>query len=335
MTPELECAVWEITLACNMNCSHCGSSAGSARPDELTTQECFDLCEQLAGLGCGTVALMGGEPFIREDWFAIGQCVRDLGMDVSIVSNGWDLAHHMDELGRLEPKVVGLSLDGLQATHDVIRTPGSFARVMEAVRLLRDQSVQTTLITTVSMLNFRDLPSLGELIPGTGANWQLQIAMPFGNFRREQMISPEEYYALGMFIATQRIRHPFHEMPVVGAHCFGYYSDVLPGSRRWTGCTAGMTSIGIPSDGGIVGCLSMGNDRFMEGNIRERSLADIWNHPSSFAYNRRFSTRDLEGECRSCAHGPACRGGCNSVSFNLTGTFHGDPYCFRTLERTL
>jgi len=32
-------AVWEITLACPLTCSHCGSRAGNARRDELTTAE--------------------------------------------------------------------------------------------------------------------------------------------------------------------------------------------------------------------------------------------------------------------------------------------------------
>jgi len=31
--------VWELTLACNLNCRQCGSRAGAARPDELTTEE--------------------------------------------------------------------------------------------------------------------------------------------------------------------------------------------------------------------------------------------------------------------------------------------------------
>jgi hypothetical protein len=30
-------AVWEVTLACDLACRHCGSRAGRARPDELTT----------------------------------------------------------------------------------------------------------------------------------------------------------------------------------------------------------------------------------------------------------------------------------------------------------
>lgn len=40
--------VWEITLACNLKCLHCGSRAGLRRPDELTTAECLEVVDALA-----------------------------------------------------------------------------------------------------------------------------------------------------------------------------------------------------------------------------------------------------------------------------------------------
>ena len=39
--------VWEITLACDLKCLHCGSRAGRRRPDELSTAECLDVVEHL------------------------------------------------------------------------------------------------------------------------------------------------------------------------------------------------------------------------------------------------------------------------------------------------
>src|SRR5688572_23280889 len=54
-------AVWEITLACDLACRHCGSRAGKDRPDELTTAECLDLVDQMADLGVHEVSLIGGE----------------------------------------------------------------------------------------------------------------------------------------------------------------------------------------------------------------------------------------------------------------------------------
>ena len=79
---------WEITLACNLNCIHCGSAAGYCRENELTTDEALDVCDQLANLGCKEVTLLGGEPFLRKDWHLISQRLISHDIDVKIVSNG-------------------------------------------------------------------------------------------------------------------------------------------------------------------------------------------------------------------------------------------------------
>ncbi|MBN1540135.1 MAG: radical SAM protein [Candidatus Thermoplasmatota archaeon] len=329
-----EVAVWETTLKCNLRCTHCGSAAGDARINELSTKECFTVIEQLSELGCQDVSLMGGEPLVRKDWKALGGAVKDLGMDLCMVTNGILVPDNIDALEALKPKVVGVSIDGLKDTHESIRGKGTFDRTMKAVDLLIDRNIQTTLITTVSKTNFNDLPPLADLIKGKGCNWQIQVAMPFGNFSRDLLVSEEDFYAAAMFIAKQRIENRFEDMPVIGAHCFGYHSKVLPGCR-WSGCTAGITSMGLTSDGGVVGCLSMGNDRFIEGNIRDRSLREIWEDPDAFAYNRKFTKKDLGPNCSGCRYGKRCKGGCNSVSMSLTGRFHNDPYCFRRIERQL
>ena len=336
MSRRIDCVVWEFTLKCNLGCSHCGSSAGKARENELTTNECFKLCEELADLGCDNVSLMGGEPFLRDDCFSVGQCVKDLGMNLNFVSNGMILERYIDELSKLEPKVVGLSLDGLEKTHDKIRgIEGSYRKVLDSINLLKEREIQTTIITTVSKINFNDLPELKNIIFKKGVNWQIQVAMPFGNFKREQMLSREEFYSVALFIASQRIKTSFDDLPVVGAHCFGYYSKLLPGCKFWKGCTAGISSIGVTSNGGIVGCLSMGNDRFIEGNIREQRLKEIWENENNFSYNRKFTKEKLGPNCEDCRYGVKCRGGCNSLSYNITNKFNNDSYCFYGIEKNI
>jgi radical SAM protein with 4Fe4S-binding SPASM domain len=331
---QLKCAVWEITLKCNLRCSHCGSSAGLPRPNELNTKECFRLCEELAELGCEDVSLMGGEPFLREDWFSIGQCIKSLGMNLSIVSNGTILEKYIEKISQLKPKVVGISLDGLKESHEKIRGKGTFEKTIRAIELLREKGIQTTVITTVSKINFKDLPKMKNLLYKKGVNWQIQVAMPLGNFQKEQMLSKEEFYATALFIAKERIENSFKNLPVIGAHCYGYYSKFLPGCS-WEGCSAGISSIGITSDGGIVGCLSMGNERFIEGNIREKSLKEIWEDPNSFSYNRKFDKNQLGPNCRNCKYGTICKGGCNAMSYTITGKFHNDPYCFYAIEKNV
>lgn len=69
MNFTLKSCVWEITLKCCFECKYCGSGGGKARPEELTTMECMDVIRQLAGLGCRRVSLIGGEVFLRPDWY--------------------------------------------------------------------------------------------------------------------------------------------------------------------------------------------------------------------------------------------------------------------------
>src|ERR1700720_4321662 len=63
--------VWELTLACNLKCLHCGSRAGHRRPAELITRECIDVIRQLAELGTREISIIGGEAFARKDWLPI------------------------------------------------------------------------------------------------------------------------------------------------------------------------------------------------------------------------------------------------------------------------
>jgi len=331
-TNNLSCAVWEFTLKCNLRCTHCGSSAGIARPDELSAKECYTLCEQLAKLGCSDVALMGGEPFLREDYYSVGRCIKDLGMNLNFVSNGLLVPQNMDKISLLEPRVVGISLDGMKDCHENIRGRGSWERALEAIDNLRECGIQTTVITTVSKINYRDLPKMRDLLKPKGVNWQIQVAMPFGNFRAEQTLSKEEFYATALFIAKQRLDSEFREFPVVGAHCYGYHSSLLL-SRRWHGCTAGISTVGITSDGNIVGCLALGNDRFIEGSVRTTTFEEIWNDPNRFRFTRRFGPNQLGENCKDCKFGPSCRGGCNSVSYSMTGQLHNNPYCFHAIEK--
>jgi len=317
-----------------MNCKHCGSSAGFARKNELSTTECFSLCEDLAELSCTTVCLMGGEPFLRKDYLDVGNCIKDLGMELSFVTNGLLMDKVIENVAKLEPLVVGLSLDGTELTHDSIRRKGSFQAVMRALKLLNEYNIQTTVITTISKTNFNDLNALAELLKDREVNWQIQVAMPFGNFDPALAIDLEEYYASALFIAKLGIENKFHNHPIVGAHCYGYFSHILP-SKEWKGCTAGISTIGITSDGGIVGCLSISNKDFIEGNIRKKSLVEIWEDEKSFAYNRHFNRSDLGPNCRDCEYGEVCKGGCNSMSLHFTGQFHNDPYCMRRIEEKI
>src|SRR2546423_2175530 len=81
-------AVWELTLACNLACVHCGSRAGTQREGELSTDEALDLGRQLAEIGITEVTLIGGEAFLRRDWLVIAAEIARPGMGCTMTTGG-------------------------------------------------------------------------------------------------------------------------------------------------------------------------------------------------------------------------------------------------------
>jgi radical SAM protein with 4Fe4S-binding SPASM domain len=336
---KLSDTLFELTLRCNMHCIHCGSSAGYQRENELSADDWINVSNQLADLNCKQITLMGGEPFIRNDWYTIARHIRDRGMNLTIMSNGYFIDEKIINLLRtLEPYAIAISIDGATPkTHDSIRgTPGSFERCIHAIQLLKDANLPTTVVTTIHKMNLHDLQPMRDFLLHRGIAWQIQMGNPLGRFPKTLTATPEEFYAVAMFIASSRRKYSITELPITGAHCMGYHSSVLPNIMigAWRGCHAGMNVLGIQSDGGIKGCLSL-PDQFIEGNIREMLISDIWNDEEAFQYTRNFRRTDLNDDCTQCKYGSTCRGGCLSASISTTGRTHGDPYCLHLIEEKI
>jgi MoaA/NifB/PqqE/SkfB family radical SAM enzyme len=127
--------VWEITLACDLACRHCGSRAGRARPDELTTDELLDLGRQVADLGAPEVTLIGGEAYLRDDWLDLVRLLVGRGIEVTMTTGGrgftLERARAAKEAGLVG---IGVSIDGDEVVHDRLRgVTGSYASALEAV----------------------------------------------------------------------------------------------------------------------------------------------------------------------------------------------------------
>ena len=153
-TYQLKSCVWEITLACCFSCRYCGSKAGRARENELTTTECLAVVRQLAELGCERVALIGGEVFMRRDWKTIAKALTDNGISVSIVTNGFLFTEKLlAELKRAKVTSVSVSLDGPEAVHDKFRQQGSFRQGLEAIKALTKEGIPVSVISTLHSAN--------------------------------------------------------------------------------------------------------------------------------------------------------------------------------------
>lgn len=328
---------WELTLACNLRCRHCASSAGRPREGELTLEEALGLCDQLPALAVQEVDFTGGEPLVREDWWRIAGRLRELEITTRMVTNGLLLTPAtVDRMKAVGLATVAVSIDGVEEVHDRIRSaPGLFRRVLAGMGRLADAGIRLSAITAVSGVNLPSLPALLRLLDTVGVDtWQLQPILPQGRTLSspELALSEEEYVRIARFVRDARHETRHGRMKVVPADSLGYFTELDFGEPPWRGCAAGLASVGIRSDGRVTGCLSMA-DELVEGDLRERDLWDIWFDEGAFPYSRHFSPANLGPECARCAVAEQCRGGCSSMSYGCTGRLHNDPFCLTSIRR--
>ena len=198
---------WELTLACNLRCKHCGSAAGFPRRNELNLAEALALCDQLPALLVQEVDFTGGEPLVRPDWPLIASRLVNLGIRTQIITNALALTH--DVIAQVRDAGIvsmGFSLDGLEATHDSIRgCAGLFRKVLTGITQAQEAGLRVAVLTTVNRRNLVELPAMLTVLRGIGVNhWQLQPIFPLGRARGcvELELTAEEYIQLGAFLRT-------------------------------------------------------------------------------------------------------------------------------------
>ena len=339
--------VFETTLACDLKCLHCGSRAGRRRPDELELHEIEGLFASLKALSCGWLTLSGGEPMTRPDWAEIVLAASRAGLRAGMITNAvafdGDAARLSADNGLA---AVSFSLDGASApTHDFIRNrAGHFARIRGAMDAARCAGLPFGVITHLNRRNHREIEAIHDLVTGEGAfAWQVQLGTDMGNMRDhpEILVAPESLPGIEAALA-RCIRRGGARVKV--SDSIGYYGPHERTLRRsnvvagFTGCKAGVHVLGIESNGNVKGCLSIMagyNDagaEYVEGNIRDTDLVELWGDPNAFAYNRRWAMESLGGACRECERARRCRGGCLAKRVASGGGLE-NPFCVhRVLE---
>lgn len=331
--------VWEVTMGCNMRCGHCGSSCAEPLADELTTEEALNLCDQIAELGLKWITLSGGEPLTRRDVPMLVERLSSSGVAVNIITNGWLLNKETaQELKERGISTVAISIDGTPEIHDRIRKEGAFEHARNAFRTMKELGIYTGAVTTITKQNIDILHELKEELIGMGVkSWQVQLGLPMGNLkeRPDWVLEPEQIRdSIDFAYDTAKEGR----IAIYLADCIGYYTKKEIEIKKiayqtnliapWDGCNAGTRGFGILQNGDILGCTSIRSKEFIEGNIRQRTLREIWEDEDNFLWRREMTKDKLSGACRNCTYGSKCLGGCPNTRLTMNGDIYSEnQYC--------
>lgn len=342
---EPRTCIWEITAACNLRCVHCDNHASRPSPRELTLPRLLEVAIELEHLGCRLVDVTGGEPLMRAEWYELCRALTSRGMDVVLVTNGTLVDDETVEravLARIS--MVGVSIDGLRATHDATRcfakgSGSAFDAAVAGIARLRKR-LPVSVITQVNRSNLHELLELGLFLGELGiSRWQLQLAVPIPKLAAcsaRYCITPEDLEVLTQFIveAANNPRIPLiHTGDNIG---YATPAEVLlrrkaSGPGIWLGCVGGIRSVAIKFDGTVRGCSLLPGD-FSAGDLHDESLTAIWGDSARFAFSTDFEHSRLCGSCGACPHGTICRAGCTTMAYFATGTTGDNPYCLRQVR---
>lgn len=157
----------ELTRRCNLRCAHCYASPTQAGAEgELTAPQWFAILDQIAAAGCLNLLLTGGEPLLRPDFTDIYRRAKELGLLVTVFSNGTLVSPAIVDLFREWPpeEVEVTVLGATPATHDALTgVPGSFQRFNEGMDALQSAGIRVRLKTVLMIPNQSELAGMEQM----------------------------------------------------------------------------------------------------------------------------------------------------------------------------
>lgn len=322
------CVQISVTNNCNLSCRHCYRDVRKAFQDEWSITELIDVLRQLRDLAhridrYPSVVFSGGEPLSRPDLGLVVRVAQSLGIVTHVNTNGTlvtgEVASAMRAWGIT---AVQVSLDGpTPETHDRIRGRGNFARTLDGVRHLIREGIEVMYkVTLMPGVNDRVIPEFYALANREGVQ-VLSFArlIAIGPGARLQQLTMAEYRQVLDAIAYEAHHSAFTRTEIRDAMFDRAFVQDFPFEFQ---SEEGISFMALDANGTAY---AGRRTPIVLGNIREHSLAELWEHPVL----QELRSRKIHGKCAHCELFSVCGGGSRAAAYGSTGDYLApDPHCW-------
>jgi MoaA/NifB/PqqE/SkfB family radical SAM enzyme len=303
-----------ITSQCPVGCNGCYQSAeasGEHVPLELLKAR----VTEIASAGAMTVAFGGGEPILHPELAALGAHAQSLGLSVVLTTSGYGLTQaRADALKHFDQ--VNVSYDGEAMDYSSVRGVDGAGYAERAIARLASLGVHVGVNVVLTQATFPSIRQTLDRARSLGAKEaQLLRYKPTGRARNAsyeqkrlsvaqrrafaetlEQLSTAHYpsFALRIDCALVPFLAASHRVPLDHLQRFGIF-----------GCEAGRYLSHVKATGVETGC----------------SFLAPGEEPPPLAM-----------PCTSCTYATVCRGGCQAVSYGLSGSGGPDPECLRVMQ---
>lgn len=351
--PPIHVMIKPASGLCNMRCEYCfyademkkrnRTDYGIMSPQTLenTVRRALDFAE-----GSCTIAFQGGEPTLAGlDFYRRlleleeKYNTKKLFISHALQTNGYVLDREWCGFLAENRFLVGLSVDGVRATHDAYRKDSqgrdTYFRVLDAAGLLKEAGADFNVLTVVNARTAPKIRRIYEQYRKLGFRWQQYIACldPLGETgkAREYSLKPEAYgqFLIDLFdlwyLDLQKGEQPYIRQ-------FENYVGILLGQQPESCEQRGVCSCQciVEADGSVYPCDFYCLDEYRLGNFNEDSVETILGRAEETGFLKNSASH--AETCRQCPYYFICRRGCRRHRDHeaLTGCAEGENYFCRS-----
>ena len=352
--PSLSMLIKPASGLCNMRCRYCFYAdvaehrevpsygvmkSGTA---EALVKRAFEYAT-----GAVTFAFQGGEPTLAgTDFYRDFICfvnrynTKNIPVSYAMQTNAYHFPEGLLELLRDNRFLLGVSLDGTAALHDMNRVDatgdGTFKRVSENIKKLDEYKIDYNILNVLTENNAKNIGKIYSFFRSKNYKYLqfIKHVDGFGDTEGKSVFSltPKRYAS---FLKT----------------AFGYYYDdfksgkyisvrefdnfVMLAQGRMAEC-CGMNGVCpanlvIEADGGAYPCDFYVLDEWKCGNIIDNSVEEIFSSDNAKKFRER--SYETDEKCRRCRYYVLCRGGCARYrGVDESGKLLRQKYCESYIE---
>lgn len=289
----------EVTHRCNNRCLHCYNNLAvrdlRAKNAELTLNDYRHILDEITDAGCLWLLFTGGEIFIRNDFLDIYSYARKKGLLITLFTNGTLINPEIaDELKRLPPFSLEVTIYGhTRNTYEsVTKSPGSYQRCMDGIKLLMDRRLPLKLKSMAIAPNKQEMRQMKQFVEE-----QLGLEFKFDtmiNPRLDKSQKPLDVRLTPAEIVELDLRHVERtdEWRNFAARFNNADNDSLRTGNLYA-CGAGNQSFAIDPYGRLRVCVLSPSNNY---DLRRGSFRQGWEHLA--AENRKKKQRTTK--CTNC-----------------------------------
>lgn len=331
---------FELTPCCNLSCRMCyvrkPRREVEAEGGLMPAARWIEIAEKAKDMGMLYLLLTGGEPLTHPEFREIYTACRNLGLVLSINTNGTLMDDDMlDFLAANPPAKVNMSIYGAsRATYDgLCGIPEAYDRAIYALKGMKARGLTVKLNYSVTRYNCGDMDKIISLARDNGANIQIATYM-FPPLRRDgsqvgrnDRLRPEEDAAA--HVRSERLRMSSEEFCTMAqarlnrAECALQDSECMDAPNEHIRCRAGSTAFWINWNGEMTPC---GMWPISAASVKEDGFENAWRKTKEFTVGVM-----MPAKCTACPDRPVCMV-CAASCRCETGSFTKVPeyLCRRT-----